>query len=69
MCFSSWGRGGVQLANLIIRCDTEFCTNSSDRYSGARILIESHIMVAGSLKIVSEIVGHPCLLFRPAAET
>ena len=48
---------------------TEFFTNSSDRYSGSRLFIDLYIMVAVSLRIMSQIVGHPCLLIRLAAET
>ena len=48
----------------IIALGAEFFTNISDRYSGARLLVD-----AVSLRIMSEIVGHPSLVIRPAAET
>ena len=52
---------------IVVRA--EFCANSSDRYSGARLLVDLYIMVAVSHRIMSEIVGHPSLLIRSAAET
>ena len=42
----------------LIVVTAEFCTNSSDRYSGARLFVDLYIMVAVSLRIMSEIVGH-----------
>ena len=57
----------VFLGLIVVRA--EFCTNSSDRYSGARLLVDLYIMVVVSLRIISEIVGHPSLLIRSAAET
>ena len=57
----------VFLSLIVVRA--EFCTNSSDRYSGARPLLDLYIMVAVSHRIMSEIVGHPSLLIRSAAET
>ena len=45
----------------------EFFTNSSERYSGARLFVDLNIMVAVSLRIMSEIVGHPSFLIRPVA--
>ena len=57
----------VFLSLIVVRA--EFCTNSSDRYSGARPLFDLYIMVAASHRIMSEIVGHPSLLIRSAAET
>ena len=57
----------VFLSLILVRA--EFCTNSSDRYSGARRMIDLYIMVAVSLRIMSEIVGHRSLLIRRAAET
>ena len=53
----------------LIEVRAEFCTNSSDRYSGARPLFDLYTMVAVSHRIMSEIVGHPSLLIRSAAET
>ena len=57
----------VFLSLIVVRA--EFCTNSLDRYSGARPLFDLYIMVAVSHRIMSEIVGHPSLLIRSAAET
>ena len=57
----------VFLSLIVVRA--EFCTNNSDRYSGARPLFDLYIMVAVSHRIMSEIVGHPSLLIRSAAET
>ena len=56
----------VFLSLVVVRA--EFCANCSDRYSGARLLADLYIMVAVSLRIMSEIVGHPSLLIRSAAE-
>ena len=61
-------RGALVFLSLIV-VRAEFCTNSSDRYSGARPLFDLYIMVAVSLRIMSEIVGHSSLLIRSAAET
>ena len=43
----------VFLSLIVVRA--EFCTNSSDRYSGARPLFDLYIMVAVSHRIMSEI--------------
>ena len=57
----------VFLSLIVVRA--EFWTNSSERYSGARLLVDLYIMVAVSHRIMSEIVGHPNLLIRSVAET
>ena len=56
------------LSLIVTRAD--FFTNISEWYSGARLLlVDLHIMVAGSRRMMSEIVGYSSLLIRPAAET
>ena len=43
----------VFLSLIVVRA--EFCTDSLDKYSGARLLIDLYLMAAVSLRIMSEI--------------
>ena len=65
-------RGTFRSASMflsLIVVGAEFCTNSSDSYSGARLLVDLYILVAVLHRIMSDIVGHPSLVIRSAAET
>ena len=54
---------------ILIVLRAEFFTNSSDRFLGARLFVYLCIMVAVSLRIMSDIVRNLTPLIRPAAET
>ena len=49
-------------ASVPIVLEVEFVTNISDRYSSVRLLVTLYIMVAVSLRIISDTVGYFSLL-------